>query len=265
MMKTFCLLLLCFYYVPPAWAKPKLALAQLEGRAVNDLPPPYNLQAVPIQRTVSLSWAWDPPDPGPEFLSFGYEVFRDAAPAAIVAKTAYTDFDAPVGSHTYQIRAKGGTKEKGQLIAHFSDFSEPVESPIKLTCSGPPAIHLAVQPMKRSYREIQSLRLHLTGDVGTPDGCHVDHVAYSIDSGLSAPRTGALTLDAGGHFDATLDALGPDEEPISGNAAFTVTVTAHDEAGAAVSDAYTLDLQRENPFAPKHPTDSQSPFNLNSC
>src|SRR5205823_2841434 len=92
-------------------AEPSLAPKHLEGIEVEDLPTPYNIQAVVTNRSVALTWAWDPPDPGPAFLSFGYEVMRDSAVLAIVPKTAYTDFALPVGSHVYQVRAKGGAKQ----------------------------------------------------------------------------------------------------------------------------------------------------------
>src|SRR5580765_3314694 len=59
------------------YAEPKLAPAHLEGQTVNDLSSPYNLQAVTLNQTVTLNWEWVPPDPGPAFQSFGYEVSRD--------------------------------------------------------------------------------------------------------------------------------------------------------------------------------------------
>src|SRR5437762_561124 len=211
-------------------AAPKVPAANLEGVQVEDISAPYNLQAVVLNKNVTLNWAWDPPDPSPPFQSFGFEVVRDEAPIAIVPKTSHTDFDVPIGTHTYKIRAKGGSKEAGRKVAHVSAWSEPAGAEIVLTCAGPPVIHLSVEPTKNKYGSIPALRLHFMGDVQVPDGCHLDRALFHIDSGLSTERSGPLTLDSRGRFDEFIDALGAEEEPISGGATFAISVTAKDEA-----------------------------------
>lgn len=224
--------------------------------AITDLPPPSGLQATVIDRNVGLYWTWAPPDPGPEFSKLGYEIFRDSAIIASVARTAYTDFDVGPGSHAYQVRAWGDIGTGKREVRHLSNWSEPAEVVVQLTCLGPPSILVNVQPTKSSYPEVLALRLHFVGDVRVPEGCHVGSVSYQIDSGMGLPRTGELAVDAAGHFDNLADAQGPEDEPIEGQATFTVTVTAHDEAGTTTSNAYTIDLKQENPYAPKrHPED----------
>jgi hypothetical protein len=234
-------------------AAPKLAPAKLEGQALEDLAAPYNLQVVTLKKTTSLSWEWVPPDPGPAFLTFGYEITRDGKVIAIVPKTAYTDSQVPLGTHTYRVRAKGNAKDLRKKIAHYSGWSEPVESKeLKKECSGPPVIRLTVEPTKKMYGSIPSLRLHFIGNVTVPEACTAEKVMFHIDSGLSTERAGPLSMDAQGHFDEFIDAVGGEEEPITGGARFAITVTAHDEVGDAVSNVYTIDLERENPFAPNH-------------
>jgi hypothetical protein len=230
---------------------PKLAPANLSGETVVDLPAPYNLQAATAKRDVSLSWEWDAPTGQAEFLSFGYEVMRGTIVIAIVPRTAYTDLNVPIGTHTYKIRAKGGSKELGKRRARYSSWSEPASTSIKLTCAGPPAITLKVVPTKKIYGSIPALRLHFTGSVVSPEACTTDKVQYRIDSGLSTARVGPITLDAKGRFDEFIDAMGPEDETITGSATFQISVTAQNEAGGSVSDVFAIDLERENPFAPK--------------
>src|SRR5690242_17347957 len=86
------------------WCKPKLAPRNLEGIPTEDLSAPFNLQAVVVNKSVTLSWEWSPPDPAPAFDSFGYEIYRDSAVITIVPETSYTDFSAPIGMHTYKVR-----------------------------------------------------------------------------------------------------------------------------------------------------------------
>jgi len=239
-----------FILCAPAMAAPKLAPAHLEGKITEDMSAPYNLQATVLKNSVDLSWSWVPPDPSPTFLSFGYEVFRDTGVVAIVSKTAYSDFGVPVGTHSYKVRAKGGSKDLGRKYAHFSTWSEPSDIAIKLTCAGPPVIELKVTPNKSVYRGVPALRLHFQGQVTVPTGCSLDKVAFHIDNGLSSPRTGPLKIDAQGRFDMYIDAMGPDEEPLSGSAMYSINATAADEAGGTTSSVYTIDLQQANPFAP---------------
>jgi hypothetical protein len=237
----------------PASAAPRLAPAKLEGQAIADLPAPYNLQTVVLSRNVTLNWAWDPPDPGPQFLSFGYEVMRDGELIKIVPVTAYSDFGLDIGTHTYQVRVKGGSKEAGTKYTHYSAWSEPADVAIRLTCAGAPVIHLTVEPTKRQYGSIPALRLHFKGQVKVPEGCHADQVVFHIDSGLSTERSGPLTTASDGTFDEFIDAMGPEEEPISGDATFRITVTAKDEAGGSSSGVFAIDLQKEDRYAPKQP------------
>ncbi len=241
----------CLFSPLAVGAAPSLAPAHLDGIAVEDLAAPYNLQAVVLNRTVTLNWAWDPLDPGPQFLSFGYEVLRDSAVIAIVPKTAFTDFGVPVGSHVYQVRAKGGAKQSGKKVAHFSASSEPAGAEIKQTCAGPPTIQLSVEPTKKQYGAIPALRLHFVGDATVPEGCQLGPVLFHIDSGLSTERSGPLSPGTKGHFDEFIDAMTASDEPITGAATFAVSVTAKDEAGGSTSSVFSIDLQKENQFAPK--------------
>jgi hypothetical protein len=233
------------------FAAPKLPPAKLAGLPVEDLQAPYNVQAVVVNHDITLTWAWDPPNPGPQFESFGYEILRGSAVLATVSQTSYTDFGLAVGAHTYQVRVKGGAKEAGRKVAHYSAWSEPAGGTIKMTCGGPPLIQLTVEPTKRMYGSIPALRLHFTGDVKVPAGCTLDHVIYHIDSGVSSERTGPLRVDAKGHFDEFIDAMGAEDEPITGSATFAISVTAKDEAGGTSSGVFNIDLERENPYAPK--------------
>jgi hypothetical protein len=225
--------------------------AKLEGLQVEDLPAPYNLQAVTTKNSVGLSWAWEPPDPGPHFQSFGFEIFRDDVFFTIVGETAYTDFNVPIGAHTYKVRAKGGSKDLGKKVAHMSGWSEPASATLQLTCAGAPVIHLTVEPTKNKYSAIPALRLHFMGDVQAPAGCHVDHVLFHIDSGMSTERSGPLTVDNRGRFDEFIDAMGAEDESVSGGASFAISVTAKDEAGGTTSNVFTINLEQANPYAPK--------------
>src|SRR5262245_40564413 len=96
------------------------AAAQATAETVEDLPTPYNLQAVVVNREVTLSWEWDPPSPSPTFSTLGYEVRRATKTLTTVSKTAYTDSRVPIGTHTYQVRTKGTTKQMGKKITLLS-------------------------------------------------------------------------------------------------------------------------------------------------
>jgi hypothetical protein len=244
-------LFLCLLLTTVAAAKTRLAAKDLEGVVTEDLPAPFNLQAVVVNKTVTLSWDWNPPDPGPNFTSFGYEVFRDSSVVLIVPKTSATDFSAPIGQHTYKVRVKGGSVENKKKIAHVSGWSEPVNAETKLTCGGLPVVQLNVQPTKRVYGAIPALRLHFTGQITVPEGCTLSQPMFHIDSGVSAERNGPVALDAKGRFDEFIDAMDPDAEAITGSARFSITVSAKDEAGGSVSNPFVIELERENKFAPK--------------
>ncbi|OGR93417.1 MAG: hypothetical protein A2992_03635 [Elusimicrobia bacterium RIFCSPLOWO2_01_FULL_59_12] len=241
----------CLFSPFAVWSAPKLPPARLEGQAVEDLPAPYNLRAVVLNRSVTLNWAWDPPDPGPLFQNFGYEVMRGTAPVGIVGETAFSEFDLAPGVYSYSVRVKGGAREMGRKIAHMSAWSEPAQADIILTCAGPPVIRLKVVPTKKVYGDIPALRLHVTGDVKVPDGCRVSRAMFHIDSGVSSERSGPLALDAQGRFDEFIDAMGAEEERITGGATFKVYVTAKDEVGDAASPFFTIDLTRRDPYAPQ--------------
>jgi hypothetical protein len=235
-----------------ALAAPKLAPAKLDGAVTEDLASPYNIQAVVTGRAVALTWDWMPPDPGPAFQSFGYEVYRDTQVIAIVPKTAFGEINVPIGRHTYKVRAKGGSKDLGKKLAHYSAWSEPADVAIKLTCGGPPRIELTVEPTKKIYGAIPALRLHFTGQVTVPEGCGLDGAMYHIDSGMSTERAGPVPLDSKGRFDEFIDAMGAEDEPITGGATFNITVTAKNEMGITTSRVFTIDLAREDPYAPKN-------------
>ncbi len=218
---------------------------------VEDLPTPYNLQSVVKNQSVTLSWTWEPPNPGPTFQSFGYEVFRGTGGVAVVGKTAWTDFGLPIGTHTYKVRIKGVSKEMGKRVTHLSGWSEPVSAKIVQTCGGPPMINLTVEPTRRKYGAVHSLRLHFKGDVTVPAGCTLQGAKFHIDSGRSTQRVGPLTLDSKGRFDQFVDAMGPEDEYITGQVTFNITATAENEAGGSTSNVFSIDLERENPYAPK--------------
>ena len=42
----------------------------------NDLPAPVGLQAIVANKSVTLSWQWQPPEELPIFADFGYEIKR---------------------------------------------------------------------------------------------------------------------------------------------------------------------------------------------
>ena len=43
---------------------------------------------------------------------------------------------------------------------------------------------------------MHAVRLHFTGDITAPEGCHAENARYHIDSGLATPRAGSLRLSA---------------------------------------------------------------------
>lgn len=234
-----------------AAAKLKLAPANLKGTIIEDLPAPYQVRAVVVNQSITLNWEWHAPDPGPVFENFGYEVFRDSVVIAIVGTTSYSDFNLPPGSYTYQVRAKGGSREMGKPVAHMSAWSEPVDGKIQSACLGAPTIQLTVEPTQKVYGSIPALRLHFKGQVTVPKGCKVSKAMFHIDSGLSSERAGPIFLDPQGNFDEYIDAMDASDEHITGNATFKAFVTAKDEAGDAASPVFNLDMNRRDPFAPK--------------
>ncbi len=234
-----------------AASKLKIAPKDLKGSVVEDLSAPFQVRAVVLNQAITLSWEWHAPDPGPVFENFGYEVFRDSAVIAIVGTTSYSDFNLQPGSYTYQVRAKGGSREMGKQMAHMSAWSEPAEGTIQSACLGAPTIQLTVEPTQKVYGSIPALRLHFKGQVTAPKGCKVSKAMFHIDSGLSSERSGPLFLDPKGNFDEYIDAMDASDEHITGNATFKAFVTAKDEVGDAASPVFNIDMDRRNPFAPK--------------
>jgi hypothetical protein len=220
---------------------------------INDQPVPFNVQGVVTNHAVNLSWQWQPAEQRPEFTNFGFEVRRQDGKSTVVSGTSFSDTDLEVGSYTYRVRVQGGAKENGKRVTHVSDWSEPVDAVIKLVCSGPPTIDFMAQPTKRSYSSVPALRLHLTGAIQIPDGCHIVKAAYHVDSGTGIVHSGPLTVNAQGKFDNFVDAIGPDDELPSGGASFSITASAEDEAGPVTGNAFTINLQLQDRFAPHQP------------
>lgn len=218
--------------------------------SVLDLPTPFNLQSVVLNRAVTLKWEWQRPEHLPAFQHFGFEVLRDDKALATVSGTTFSDMSAAWGKHTYKVRVRGGAKERGRKVDHVSDWSEPTTVTVVVTCEQAPVISLTVTPTKRSYASIPALRMRLTGQASVPAGCHVSKGAYHIDSGTGITKTGPLRLDDQGRFDEYIDALGPEDELPAGRTEFVITTSAESEAGPATSSAYTVGLELQNPYAP---------------
>lgn len=227
----------------------KLPPKETEGEMVQDLPAPFNVQKVLIRKTVALSWSWQIPEHSPDFTSFGYEVQRDSQTLVITSKLGETDFEVPPGRHVYRVRARG-TFRKDEA-AHVSEWSEPMDITLTVGCEHAPIVMMKIEPTKQTYTGLPSLRVHISGEVKVPDHCSLTNLAYHIDSGMGVPRTGLLTVNDQGKFDEYVDAIGPDEELPSETTPFTFTVTAEDEIGTTTSNAYILNLQRQNPYAPQ--------------
>lgn len=219
--------------------------------AVNDIPAPFNIQAVVLNKAVTLTWQWQPPERRPFFTHFGYEILRNDGVAAEAPATTYSDFDLAFGTYSYRVRARGRARAGGRRILHVSDWSEPAAAVIAVACGGPPAISLAVRSTQRSYSDIPSIRLHLSGSVRLPEGCSLTRLAYHIETDTGLRRSGPMKTDVGGRFDDQVDALGPEDEMPSGGARFTVTAIAEDEAGPVTSDAYTIQMELRNRYAPR--------------
>ena len=220
-------------------------------KAVEDLPPPYNVQAATLHKTITLNWDWQPPEQKPQFTEFGFEVLRNDGQSRMASATTYSDFDLAVGTYSYRVRARGGSKEGGKRALHVSAWSEPAGGAVVLTCGGPPRIQLQVEPTKRTYSAIPSLRMHLVGDVRLPEGCSLTQLNYHLETDTGIHHSGPLKANGHGHFDDYVDALGPDDEVPAGQASFTVTATAEDELGPVTSNAYTITIELQNPYAPK--------------
>ena len=154
---------------------------------MNDLPPPYNIQPVVVNKEVTLSWNWQPSDTMPAFMDFGYELRRSDGKLGLISNLTFSDFDVAVGSYTYQVRVIGGSQERGKRVNHVSDWSEPAFAEVKTSCPQAPAIHLTVEPTQTTYASVTSLRMHLRGSAEVPDGCTLRQVTYKIEIPVSGP------------------------------------------------------------------------------
>jgi hypothetical protein len=219
----------------------------------NELPGISNLQSVVLQKAITLSWQWQAPEELPIFTTFGYEVKRQDGKKFLTSQTTYTDSDLSPGSYMYVVRARGLTKEKGKQVIYISDWSEPAGGQITSTCPRPPALDLAVEPTQKKYAYVASLRLHIQGHAAVESGCQLGSVTYHLDTGTGIVHTAPLPVDTQGHFDAFVNAFGPEDEIPSGQVSLAITVTAEDEAGPVTSNAFTIDVDLENPFAPHNP------------
>jgi hypothetical protein len=134
-----------------------------------------------------------------------------------------------------------------------SDWIGPVGGDIKISCPRPPTIDLAVEPTRKRYASVPSLRFHLQGNVSVDSGCTLETVKYHLDTGTGIVHSGPLAVDAKGHFDAFVNAFEPEDEIPTGKASFAITASAENESGPATSSVYTIDVELENPFAPHPP------------
>ncbi|HVO33069.1 MAG TPA: hypothetical protein VMU17_04080 [Elusimicrobiota bacterium] len=228
----------------------KLPPAQIKGKAWIDLPAPYNVQSVALNHAITVSWRWHEPENHPIFTDFGFEIRRGDGKAFLVPETTFTDFDLAFGSYSYVVRVRAGSRERGKRVDHVSGWSEPAEAAIQVTCSGPPTVALTVETTQKTYSDIPSLRLHLKGSASVPEGCTLSRVSYQLDNGTGISHSGMLQPDANGRFDSFVDAITPEDEVPEDSASFTVTATAHDEAGPASSDAFTINVQLRDRYAP---------------
>jgi len=229
-----------------------VAMAKSHEDVRNELPTPSNLQAVVLKKTLSISWQWRAPEELPVFKEFGYEIKRQDGKMFRAAATPWTDADLFPGAYTYRVRARGLTMEKGKPVSYISDWSEPVGGVIQSACPKVPDIELAVEPTQKSYSSVTSMRFHLRGRASVNTGCRLGSVTYRLDTGTGIFHSGPLPVDAQGHFDAFVNAFGPEDEVPSGTLSFSITASAEDEAGPVTSSAYAIDVELENPFAP-HP------------
>jgi hypothetical protein len=238
-------------FVSPAFAVLKLPPKEIKGKIVNDLPPPYALETVIKGRSVALQWRWHPPEDQPLFIDFGYDILRQDGVNFIVSETSFVNLDLNEGTYTYKVRVRGGAKESGGHVTHVSSWSESVTATVTRACEHAPQIELTVQPTQKTYHSIPSLRMHMIGRVTLIPGCTPQNVTYHVDAETGSSHTGPLKIAADGRFDKFVDALGPDDEAPAGQTTFTVTVSAENEAGPAISNAYAVDVQMQNKFAPQ--------------
>jgi len=249
--KLFLGLAMIFFSIPVS-AGLKAPAKTIQGKLVNDLPAPFNVQAVIKNRSVALQWEWQPPEQQPLFTDFGYEILRQDGINNVVTGLSFVDLHVEYGTYTYKIRVRGSSKEHGQRLNHVSSWSEPVEAIVRVACEGVPRIELKVEPTQKLYNAIPSLRMHLSGRMTQSEGCSLKNPMYKIDAETGSSHTGTLQVDSQGRFNESVDAIGPEDEVPSGDTSFTVSVSAENEAGPATSNAYAVGVHLQNKFAPKN-------------
>jgi hypothetical protein len=237
--------------VPFCGAKTALPSLKKKLPALNDLPAPAGLQASVVGNEATLTWSWQLPEQHPQFLSFGFQIERADGKNWTVPATTFSDFNLAFGTYTYRVRVLGEDKEGGKRLMHQSDWSEGAQAVVKVACLGAPAVELHVQPYNPSRSDSAALRFRLTGAATVPAGCHLSKTTYRIDAMNGTHITGDLSADAHGHFESDVASKTSDDEEAGGGTSYTVTVTAEDEAGPTTSDAFSVNLERQNPFAPK--------------
>jgi len=228
----------------------------------DELPTPTNLQAVVLKKAITLSWAWQAPEELPAFTEFGYEIKRQDGKTFRAPATTWIDAELAPGTYGYMVRARGMTKEKEKPVIYVSDWAGPVDGTIKFTCQRPPTIELSAEPTQKQLSSISSLRFHLQGQASVDKGCTLETVTYHLDTGAGVVHTGSLAVDDKGHFDTFVNAYGPEDELPTGHETFSITAKAEDEAGPTTSNAYSLDLDLKNPYAPDKPYSPENPTNL---
>src|ERR1700687_5194474 len=136
----------------------------------NELPAPYNLQAIVLKKTITLTWQWPRPEELPVFKEFGYELKRSDGKTFVVPVTIYTDVNLAPGFYSYTVRVRGLAKEKGKRVIYVSDWSEHASGTIKTACPRPPIIELSVEPTQKAYSSIPTLRFHVKGKASVESG-----------------------------------------------------------------------------------------------
>ena len=243
--RTICLLPFAIFHLPCC-----LAFA---ADVRNELPAPHSLQAVVLKETVTLSWQWQAPEELPVFLEFGYEIKRQDGKTFQVTGTTFADNALFPGTYRYLVRARGTAKQKGKRVTYVSDWAGPASGDVLAACPRPPTLDLSVEPTQKRYASIPTLRFHIQGHASVPRGCTLGAVAYHLDTGTGIVHSGPLSADAQGHFDAFINAFGPEDEIPSGLVSFAISAAAADDAGPATSNVFTVDVELENPFAPHTP------------
>jgi hypothetical protein len=229
------------------------ASAKSKDDVRNELPNPFSFQAVVLKKTITLSWQWQPPEELPVFTEFGYEIKRQDGKRFQTSGTTFADVELSSGTYSYLVRARGQLKEKGKPVTYVSDWTGPVGGDIQSSCPRPPTIELTAAPTAKRYGSVGSTRFHLQGKAAVDPGCTLESVRYHLDTGTGIVHSGPLKLDAKGQFDMFVNAFEPEDEIPTGTATFNITAIATDEAGPTTSDAYAVDMELENPFAPHTP------------